>query len=301
LILRQFEYFISVADAGSFTAAATKLGVAQPTLTKSIHALETELQVKLFERLPRGIALTPFGAALRRHAERVGLQVLDAVREIDTLRSGVHGSVAIGAGPSWLRRLLPEAVAGVITSDRSIHVSVQGGYDDMLLRDLRSGSLDFVVAELPWPENAGDLELTQLSADTLGVCCRSGHPLEGREHLSVRDLLDFPWIMPLRSSRARQRLNGLFAASDLPPPRVAVETESQSFLLQILAQSDALSFTMATTVALPEAGGITMLDVPTLSVIRKAGIVSRRDGWLSPAARAIIDALKAICARESRN
>lgn len=299
--LRQLEYFIAVADAGSFTAAATKLGVAQPTLTKSIHALEEELQVKVFDRLPRGISLTPFGLALRRHAERVGLQVNDAVREIESVRSGAHGSVAIGAGPSWLRRLLPEAVAEVIAADHSIHVRVQGGYDDLLLKELRSGNLDFVVAELPWPENAKDLALAQLTADTLGVCCRAGHPLACRKSLSVQDLIDYPWVMPLRSSRARERLNGLFVAWDLPPPRVAVETESQAFLLQIVSQSDALSFTMETTLALPEARGITMLDVETFSVIRKAGIISRKDGWLSPAALAVIETLRAMCARASRN
>ncbi len=56
--LRQLEYFLLIARRGSITAAASDLGIAQPTLTKSIRLLEQELSVKLFERHPRGVVLT---------------------------------------------------------------------------------------------------------------------------------------------------------------------------------------------------------------------------------------------------
>ena len=75
--LRQLDQFLAVARYGSFTAASAHLGVAQPSLTKSIRAIERELGVKLFERLPRGVVLTAPGCALQRHAERVGVQMLD--------------------------------------------------------------------------------------------------------------------------------------------------------------------------------------------------------------------------------
>src|SRR5215469_4705109 len=104
---RQLEYFLRVAQRKNISLAAADLNIAQPTLTKSIKLLEDRLGVKLFERLPRGVALTPFGQTLLRHAEAVHVQIRDAGQEIAAQRSGTVGTVAIGAGPTWLRSYLP--------------------------------------------------------------------------------------------------------------------------------------------------------------------------------------------------
>ena len=92
----------------------------------------------------------------------------------------------------------------------------------------------FVVAELPSPDRAQDLELTRLSSDVLGVCCRSGHPLAAAGPVAMERLLDYPWIMPPSGTRAQARLNALFVGANLPPPRPAVESESLALLLQML-------------------------------------------------------------------
>lgn len=110
--IRQLEYFLTVAAHKSVTVAAAKLGVSQPTLTKTIRSLELELGVSLFERMPRGVDLTPYGQSLLRHAEAIRVQFGDAKNEIESLRGGKYGTVLIGAGPAWLRRHLPRAVAG---------------------------------------------------------------------------------------------------------------------------------------------------------------------------------------------
>jgi LysR family transcriptional regulator of gallate degradation len=140
---RQLEYFLAVSSLGSFTAASQRLGVAQPTITKSMRALEIEMGVALLERLPRGVALTPSGEILKRHAERIGVQLQDALAEVTSLSSMAQGTVTIGAGPSWLRRLLPEAVASIIAHSPAVRINVVGGFDDVLLKALRARELDF--------------------------------------------------------------------------------------------------------------------------------------------------------------
>ena len=165
-----------------------------------------------------------------------------------------------------------------------------GGFDDVLLKALRAGELDFVVAELPAEENARDLELLPLTSDRLAVFCRDGHPLAGRnEPLALRELLAYPWVMPPASTRSQQRLNALFVAADLPPPDIAVETESMAFLLRVLVNFDALTFTVSSTAELVEAIGTGALDVPEITTERVAGIVTRKGGWASPASRAVIE------------
>lgn len=299
--LRQLEYFLAVAQAGSFTAAAARVGVAQPTLTKSIRALEQELGVPLFERLARGVAVTAFGAVLQRHAERVGVQVQDTVEELKSMAGGAAGTVRIGAGPAWLRRHLPDAVARIVVAYPSIHVSVIGGFDDVVLRLLRAGELDFVVAELPSQENARDLTLQPLTTDHLCVCARAGHPLAGQGAVRASDLLSFPWVMPPQSTRAQQRLTALFVAADLPPPQIVVETESMAFLLRLVALSDALTFTVSTTLRLPEAAGLRVIDVPGLSPVRSAGLITRQGSFVSAASGLVIAELRRICAVDDRN
>jgi len=300
--LRQLEYFLAVLRAGSFTAAAELLNVAQPTLTKSIHALEQELDSKLFERLPRGVAPTPAGEALHRHAERVSVQVKDAIEELRTLHGGTGGPVSIGAGPSWLRSHLPEAIASVVSTNPGIKVSVVGGFDELVLKALRAGELDFVVAELPAEENARDLSMMPLSSDRLSVLCRKSHPLVQRKgRLTPGDLLAFPWIMPPKTTRAQQRLNALFVSMDMPVPNIVVETESVAFLLRFVTAFDALTFTVSSTIDLPDAEACTLLPVPALAAERSAGVITRKDGWLAPAAELVIAALKARCAGHIRN
>jgi DNA-binding transcriptional LysR family regulator len=299
--LRQLEYFLQVAQRGNISAAAVDLNITQPTLTKSIRLLEQELGVKLFERLPRGVALTDFGRALKRHAEAVRIKLKDAGGEIEALRNGTFGSVAIGAGPAWLRRHLPQAVATVVAQHPTVRVRVDGGFDDLLFRALRDGELDFVVAELPSTEDRRDIDVMPLTSDRFGVSCRAGHPLTKRRRLAMRDLLPYPWVTSPRTTRSHRRLDALFLAQNLPPPRSAIETGSVAFLINTLRHSDALTFTTSKTLATREGADLAMLDVPQLRVTRQAGIVTRTGGWLPPAALLIIDALKAICAAEPEN
>ena len=299
--LRQLEYFLRVAQRKNISTAAADLNITQPTLTKSIRLLEEQLGVKLFERLPRGVALTSFGERLLRHAEAVHVQVKDAGAEISALRSGTSGTVMIGAGPTWLRRHLPLAVARAITRHPAITIQIDGSFDESLLRALRQGEFDFVVAEVPSPEDQHDLDVTVLTSDTLGVCCRSVHPLASRRKLAMGDLLHYSWVKPPRVTRAQRRLNALFVAHDLPAPKGVVESGSQALLLNVLKHSDTLAFMASKTLLTPEGEGLVMLNVPALTLSRDAGIMTRRDGWLSPAALQVIGELKEICAADPAN
>lgn len=301
LDLRQLEYFRRVAQRRNISIAAAELNITQPSLTKSIKLLEKELGVRLFDRLARGVELTDYGEALLRHAEAIRVQVADAGSEIAALKSGTFGTISVGAGPAWLRRHLPLAVAETVARHPGVRIRVGGGFDEELFRSLRRGEFDFVVAELPQGEDRRGLEIRALTADGLGVCCRAGHPLARRRRVTPRDLLRYPWVLLPRTTRAQRRLTALFAAQDLTPPLNVVETNSHAFLLSMLRQSDALTFTTSRTVDTEEGAGLVMLSVPALTVRREAGIVLRRGGFLSPVAQHLIEGLTAVCRADPRN
>ena len=299
--LRQLEYFLRVAQRRNISIAAAELNITQPSLTKSIKLLEKNLGVRLFDRLARGVELTDYGRTLMRHAEAVHVQVGDAAGEIAALRSGTFGAVTIGAGPAWLRRHLPLAIAQAVARYPGIRVRVAGGFDDELYRSLRGGAHDFVVAELPRPEDRRGLDVRALTSDELGVCCRAGHPLSVKRRVAPESLLAYPWVRLPRTTRSQQRLEALFGACDLEAPQNVVETTSHAFLLSFLRQSDSLTFTTARTVATEEGAGLVMLSVPRLTTRREAGIVRRRGGCLSPAAQQVMERLVAVCARDPQN
>jgi DNA-binding transcriptional LysR family regulator len=300
--LRQLNYFLKIAERRNMTLAAAELHVTQPTLTKSIKLLEQELGVPLFQRLPRGMELTEFGRRLVRHAEAMQVQVGDAVSELESLKGGAGARVNIGAGPSWQRSHLPTAIAAALARNPGLRLRVVGGFDDALMRGLRRGDLDFVVAELPFAETASDLKLEMLTTDQLVVFCRADHPLATQERPSLEQTLQYPWVLPVaRVTRARRRLEALFVAHNLAPPEATIEADSITFLLAIVKETDALSYTNKETLLTPQGHGLAMLDIDILTTARAAGLWTRRDAWLSSDALAIMEALRGVCRERPSN
>ncbi|HWL68756.1 MAG TPA: LysR family transcriptional regulator [Geminicoccus sp.] len=300
--LRQLNYFLKIAERRNMTLAAAELHVTQPTLTKSIKLLERELGVPLFQRLPRGMELTEFGRRLVRHALAMQVQVGDALGELESLKNGAGAPVNVGAGPAWQRSHLPTAAARAMAANPNIRLRVTGGFDAALMRALRQGDLDFVVAELPQEDAAGDLALEKLTSDRLVVFCRAGHPLTRLERPGLEETLRFPWVLPVvRVTRARRRLEALFVAHNLAPPEATVEADSMTFLLAMVRETDALSYTNRETLETPPGRGLAVLDIDLLTAERAAGIWTRRNAWLSPEAQAIMAALREVCRERPSN
>ena len=163
------------------------------------------------------------------------MQFENAIGELDGLRTGAEGKVMIGAGPSWLSRHLPLALVRALGERPRLQVLLIGGFDEALLRTLRHGDLDFVVAELP-ADGTLDLAIEPLTSDVLGVCCRVDHPLFGRQRVTLQALLAYPWALPANNAGARRKLEALFIGRGFDPPVPAVETESMALLFAILAR-----------------------------------------------------------------
>src|SRR3954471_12421721 len=144
--LRQLNYFVAIAEEQSFTRAAERLWVAQPGLSTQIRRLESELGVRLFESRPRGVDLTDAGELFLERA-RTAVAAAELARSTgDDLRAGLVGAIRLGivSGAGWphLGELL-----GRFGRDRpDIELTVVESYAGTLLRDLRDGRLDAVLA-----------------------------------------------------------------------------------------------------------------------------------------------------------
>lgn len=293
--LRLLQYFLRTVEEGGITRAAASLNIAQPTLSKALHLLEYQLGVTLLERGPQGVTATPTGARLALHARNIMAQVHDATAEIESLRTGEAGSVRIGAGPSWVRRLLPDAVAEASATRPDLRISVFGGYDETLLDRLAEGELDMVVAELPLDFDRQSFEAEEMTGDRLAVCAREGHPLATAGRLDVARILSERWVLPPQHSLARRKFEGRLLALGLPSPAAVVNSNSLTFILSLVSRSDALTYTTLSTLEAAEGEAIQALDVPELETVRRAGVIVRRPRLLSPAAEYLVGLLRRHC------
>ena len=299
--LRQLAYFCRAAELGGISRAAAALDIAQPTLSKAIQLLEHQLGVALFIRGPQGVTPTPIGERLLRHAKLVMAQVNEAASEIEDLRTGKAGIVRIGAGPSWLRRVLPLAVARALAERPDVQITVSGGFDETLLGGLDDGTLDVVVAELPLEDDRPDYAFEVLTRDRLVVCCRAGHPLAAAAAPSLADVLGQPWALPPAHTQARRKLDGRLRSLGRASPRSVTVSTSLAFILALVDCSDALTYTTSSALETPDGQGLVALDIPEIATVREAGLIFRKLQLVTPATAHVLDHLRALARLERAN
>lgn len=297
--LSQIRYFKAVARHGSFSAAARALGMTQPGLTKAVRRLESSLECTLFARLPRGVALTEQGQVLLRHAGLLNVQLRDAREEVQALARGAVGVLRIGAGPSWLSRALPGIVAELAAQYPGLSFQVEAGFNRSLIEAVRTGDLDLVVSALPDRSPAG-LQAIPLTSDIISVVARRRHPLRAKRRPQPSNTLSYSWVLPGRDVLLRLRLEALFRVAGLEPPEAKIESDSISFIAAVLRNSDMLSFATS-QVLRSEMGGVAPLPVPGLTMTRSAGILYRSSAGITPAMRALIEAIKRLAQQLGAN
>ena len=294
--LRAVEYFAAVAERGTLRGAAARLGISQPALTKAIRRLEDELGVVLFDRQARGVTLTAYGRTLLRHARNLQASFREVREEIAALRAGIAGRVRIGAGPSWERSVLPQAIARFTAERPGVQLHVVGGADDALKAQLRAGELDFVLAATPdAPQLEPDLDWRPLMADDYRVIAAADHPLHARRNTALPDLLSYPWILPSAATQMAERLRVIFRAHGLPPPEPVIETDIVSLKLELMRDSDYLSFHAVAHLREIDPGRFRPLEVAGATWRRAAGIIVQRRSEPNPAASALIGIIVATC------
>ncbi|WP_285708482.1 LysR family transcriptional regulator [Microtetraspora sp. NBRC 16547] len=186
----------AVARTGSFTAAAAELNYTQSAVSRRIASLETAAGGPLFERLPRGVRLTPAGHALHRHALDVLERLESAAEELSAIHRGTGGRLRVGAFATANASLVPGALRAFMEGSPGVETAIVEGPSGRLMERLAYGSIDVaVVSDYPSALETGpESTLTPLMEDEFLVALPSGHPLAGNPVVQLRDLKDENWI-----------------------------------------------------------------------------------------------------------
>lgn len=284
--LHQLRYFVAVAREGTFTRAAARLYISQPSLSEQVRKLELELGSPLFERLGRRLALTSAGVALLPHAERVLDEVEQARLRVREVLGLSRGRLAIGVLPSAAARLLPRFLAefrhrhpGVELVLREEDLSV--GVEDLV----HEGVLDLAIIRLP--TQRADLDVRLLLREPMVLVAPPGHRLRGRRAVSLPELAEEPFVVMKAGTSLRELVEAICATAGFHP-RVALES-SQLASVVSLAQAGVGVTIVPEMAAGPDGAGIRISDA---SAYRELGVIWRQGQPLAPAAQAFLDMLR---------
>ncbi len=295
---KQLQNVIAVIENGSLGRAASALNVSQPALTKSIQRLEERLGVPLFTRDSKGMRPTLYGEALRPHAHGILASTEQAVREIESMRSGARGTVSIAAGPLISSDILSSAMVRLLREHPLIHVNIHTAIGDHT-PGLLDGRYDFIMSQLPLGSRMGGLIQRELVNDRIAVIARPGHELTGKAKVSVRDLLRFKWVLPERGHNHRIRLSRVFEADNLTMPEPDVECSSTEFIKSVVARTDHLG--LIAQMGIKDTSDPKSIEIPIDSpfMVRPIGIVWRQNQVLSSSSRLLMAAIEAVCREDN--
>lgn len=191
--VHQLRYFCAVAETGSFTRAAEREQVAQPSLSQQIMKLEEELGVRLFDRLGRAVRLTDLGQLFLPRARAILNQMRAAKQEVAEKQSTVAGPVCIGVIPTIAPYFLPARIAMFSRKYPQATITVVEDVTVRLLDRLRAGLVDLAIMALP--ARGHDLECFPLRTERLFAMLPKGHCLAGRRSILMKELRDQPFLL----------------------------------------------------------------------------------------------------------
>ncbi|KQP37458.1 LysR family transcriptional regulator [Pseudorhodoferax sp. Leaf274] len=255
--LKQLEYFVRVAELGSFTRAAIALDVAQPALSRQIRLLEVELRQNLLARNGRGATPTEAGKLLLEHGRGILHQVAVAREELGVARGALAGRVSIGLPPSLSRLITVPLTQAFRAKLPQAQLTLTEGFSLVMIDSLRMGNLD--MALLYNPERSPDMEQTLLHEEELVLISPRAEVPHGkgnkaRAAVALRDAAALPLILPSRPNAFRLLLEAETMRLGCAL-RIAMEVDGLNAILSLVREGFGHAVLPAYTLANIDHGG----------------------------------------------
>lgn len=287
--------FLAVHRARSFSAAAEALGRSQPAISRRIALLEDDLGAPVFERLGGGVALSQAGQVLLPHARRIEAALRDAAQAVRALAEPDAGPVALAvvgtlAGPD-LATALRRFRASYPAATLSLRTALSAEVSELVRRGEATVGLRYFEDRSP------DLTCRLIQQERLMVVCAPDHRLAGRAVRRLWDLRDEPWLaFPHRAETGEVAAGTVFAEFRARGVADIAWSAVDSLTAQKRLVEAGFGLALAPQGAVAEElarGDLAMIAVDDLDAANPVCAVVRRDGYLSAAAKALVDWLAA--------
>jgi len=298
LRLRHLELLVALADAGTMRAAAERLHLSQPAISKMLVEAEDALAARLFERSRQGVQATAAGSAAVHRARVVLGELAHACNEVGAIGKGA--SAVLRVGTFSVTAAVPAAVVRLRRKMPGAAVHLHEGRVRELIELLLEGELDCVfgalTAELLGSERLRLLQSEVLLEDRLCALAAESNPLLRRRGLRWVDLQGASWVAPPRQTLVRQAFMTAFLNEGVDPPEPVIETLSSVTIGALLRLDPTLLCAVRFEHARDEVarGGVRQLALRPAVALPPLGLFTRRSGLeMSPVVRAFAQALRA--------
>lgn len=285
----QLEIFLCIARERSFSKAADKLRISQPSVSIQIKNLEDSLQVKLFERLGRRIYLTPEGTAVLERARKIAEIVADLQRDIKDIKGIRRGKLSAGCSRVPSATLVPLAVAHFKRQYPEAEISIKTGRSHEVEQWLLDNEVDLGVIE-------GDpisalIKKEPWYADEVVLALARGSPLAKKRHLSLNEILEEPFL--LQAPGIRPTFIERVIAEQGKTIKRPVTVGSREAVKAALVSGYGVALLPQSVVDTEvRAGLLKIKKIPELAVRYPVNIVFRKDKQLSNSSLAFLEILR---------
>lgn len=277
LDLNRLNVFIHVAATQSCSEAAKRLHLSQPTVSKHIHNLERELNVKLFEREGTHMRITNAGMTLLSWARRIIRQSIQLQEMMQSIEDSVMGHLRIACTTTAGKYLLPHMAARFRHRYPGVQISIKSCVSEDIISYLLVEEADLGVVSSEVKEN--ELECQYFFTDYISFIVPEGHPLAKRDSIEPSELLDLPLILREPSSGTRHVLQSELAKHDISFDEMNILMEVGNAEASVFAVAGNLGVTFVSRMASAYArvwGCVVEVPVEGLSLERRICIARRK-------------------------
>jgi LysR family hydrogen peroxide-inducible transcriptional activator len=190
--IHQLTYFVAVAETGSFSRAAERCNIAQPSLSQQIQKLEQELGELLFDRLTRRVVLTDAGRSLLPRATSILADLQDIKHSMNQIADSSSGMLTVGFIPTIAPFVLPKVIKRFSREFPLARLSVHEDLTEALVRELVDGKLDVGITSTPIHNKL--IRTQELLTEPLLVASSKNHDIITRATILIKELDEFPFI-----------------------------------------------------------------------------------------------------------
>lgn len=297
--LRHMRHALALAEHRNFGRAADRIGISQPTLSRSIRALETEVGAALFDRLPREVVPTEVGRVFLARVRPVVARANELERELAAMLAREGGVLSVAVHPYVACELLGPVLGRFVRRHPSVRIAVMESPGDQMLKLMESNSPEILVGEQALFHGNEDLTVEPLQRRSGEYVCRAGHPLLERGAVTLQDILPYPLATTDISPEIWARVLGN-DLSGFDPVALAgqawtVHCPSLVAIAELIAASDAIGILTRGMIRRElQEGSLTVLPFEGSTPSADWGIISRRGRTLSPAAEAFVEVVREV-------
>lgn len=293
LDLYKLDIFVTVYQAGSFSAAAERLLMTQSAVSQHIQALEASLGTALFERHRRGITPTDAGKKLHEYAQAILKLVSEAENAVANVEGLTEGQIAIGASPGVSFYLLPDWIQSFRARHPNLTVSLRTDITPQIVAEVRARRVDLgiVEGELAAADRE-QLNVAPLQAFDQFVVVGRKHPWWGREHVSIDAIDGQSLITRQPHSQTRLWLESVLLEHGVQP-RIAAEFDHLESIKRAVMAGQCLTILPAYTVEQEQQLGLLhVIPIDGSPLQRMLKLIWNPAAHLSPVARAFMTHLE---------